>query len=81
MKHIQKDIDKYAEWSMKGMNFPATENSVVTSNQCEALNRVNKEVQSWEHLPVDKCVLITRDIQRAKVAEMARGMMGLGNTI
>ena len=79
IKHIQPDINKFGAWSMKSMDFPMTESSVLTSNNCEAMNRINKEVQGWEELPVDRAVLISRDIQRAKCCEVARAMMGLGN--
>ena len=79
MKNIQPDINKYSAWSMKQMNFPMTEKSVLTSNNCEAMNRINKEVQDWQELPIDKAVLIARDIQRSKCAEIARSWMGLGN--
>lgn len=64
---------------MEKMDFPMTENSVLTSNQCEAMNRINKEQQDWQEMAVDKAFLIGRDIQKAKVYDMARGMMGLGN--
>ena len=47
MSKIHRDIDKFAVWSMEKMNFPMTENSVLTSNQCEAMNRINKEQQDW----------------------------------
>ena len=79
MSKIHRDIDKFAAWSMEKMNFPMTENSVLTSNQCEAMNRINKEQQDWQEMAVDKAFLIGRDIQKAKVYDMARGMMGLGN--
>ena len=39
----------------------------------------NKEQQDWQEMAVDKAFLIGRDIQKAKVYDMARGMMGLGN--
>ena len=32
MSKIHRDIDKFAVWSMEKMNFPMTENSVLTSN-------------------------------------------------
>ena len=79
MSRIHRDIEKFALWSMEAMNFPTTENSVLTSNQCEAMNRINAEQQNWQEMSVDKAFLIGRDIQKAKVYEMARGMMGLGN--
>ena len=56
-----------------------TENSVLTSNQCEHINSLNAEQQKWQEMPADKAILIAREMMRAKVAEMARGMMGLGN--
>ena len=51
----------------------------MTSNQCEAINRMNAEQQDWREMPVDKAFLIGRDLQKAKVTEMARGMMNTGN--
>ena len=79
MSRIHRDIEKFAIWSMEAMSFPTTENSVLTSNQCEAMNKINAEQHNWQEMSVDKAFLIGRDIQKAKVYEMARGMMGLGN--
>ena len=79
MVHVHNDIEKYALWTMEAWNYPTTENSILTSNQCEHINRVNQEQQDWQEMPVDKAFLIGRDMQKAKVYEMARGMMGLGN--
>ena len=67
MSRIHRDIEKFALWSMEAMNFPTTENSVLTSNQCEAMNRINSEQQNWQEMSVDKAFLIGRDIQKAKV--------------
>ena len=60
---------------MEAWNYAVTQNSILTSNQCEAINRMNAEQQEWNEMPVDKGFLIGRDLQKAKVSEMARGMM------
>ena len=79
LEHIHPEIDKYGLWTMEAWNYPVTQNSILTSNQCEAINRMNAEQQEWNEMSVDKGFLIGRDLQKAKVSEMARGMMGLGN--
>ena len=79
IQHIHPEIEKFALWTMKAWNFPVTEDSVLTSNQCEAINRMNAEQQDWKEMPADKAFLIGRDLQKAKVTEMARGMMNTGN--
>ena len=79
MGHIAPEIEKFALWTVKKWDFPTTEDSIVTSNQCEHVNRLAAEQQDWIELPVDTAFYIGRDLQKAKLVEIARGMVGLGN--
>ena len=79
MCRVHPEIDRYALWTMRAWNFPTTENSIITSNQCEHINRLQAEQQEWQEMPLDTAFFIGRDIMNAKVAEMARGRMGFGN--
>ena len=79
MQNIAPEIEKFALWTAKSWNFPTTRDSVVTSNQCEHINRLAAEQQNWTELPVDTVFYIGRDLQKAKLVEIARGMMGVGN--
>ena len=79
MGHIAPEIEKFALWTVKKWDFPTTEESIVTSNQCEHINRLAAEQQNWVELPVDTAFYIGRDLQKAKLVEMARGMVGFGN--
>ena len=45
------------------------------------MNSVFADAQGRQHLPVDSQYFIIRDIQRNKVCEMARAMMGNYNNI
>ena len=47
-----------------------SENSVLTSNQCEHINSLKAEQQKWQEMPAVKAILIARDTMIAKVAEM-----------
>ena len=79
MSHIATEIDKYGLWTAKAWNFPTTENSIFTSNQCEHINRVQAEQQEWQEMPIDTAFYIGRDLMNAKVVEIARGKLGVGN--
>ena len=79
MQHIAPDIEMFALWTAKSWNYPTTPDSVITSNQCEHINRLAAEQQNWTELPVDTVFYIGRDLQKAKLVEIARGMMGVGN--
>ena len=35
---------------MQACNFPTTERSIITSNQCEHINRVQAEQQEWQEI-------------------------------
>ena len=79
MINIAPDIQKYGAWTVRSWNFPTTERSIITSNQCEHINRLAKEQQDWMEVPVDTAFYIGRDLINAKMVEIARGMMGVGN--
>ena len=69
----------FAIWTAREWNFPTTEDSIFTSNQCEHVNRLAKEQQDWIECPVDVAFHIGRDLQRAKLVEIGRGLMNTGN--
>ena len=77
--HIHKEINKYGIWTMRAWDFPTTERSIITSNQCEHVNRLVKEQQNWVECPIDVAFHIGRDLQNAKVVEIARGLINTGN--
>ena len=79
MRYISPEISKFVLWTVRGWNFPTTEASIVTSNQCEHINRLAAEQQNWIEVPVDTAFYIGRDIMKAKLVEIARGMMGVRN--
>ena len=56
MLHIAQEIEKFGIWTAKSWNFRTTEDSVVTSNQCEHINRLAAEQQNWTDLPVDTVI-------------------------
>ena len=76
---VHPEIDRYALWTMRAWNFPTTEKSIITCNQCEHINRIQAEQQEWQEMPLDTAFFIGRDIMNMKVVEMARGRMGVGN--
>ena len=69
-QHIHPDIDRYAAWTMRDWSYSMSENSVLTSNQCEHINSLKAEQQKWQEMPAVKTILIARDTMIAKVAEM-----------
>ena len=79
MVHISPEIPMYALWTMRAWDFPSTEDSIITSNQCEHVNRLAAEQQAWIECPIDVAFHIGRDLQRAKLVELGRGFIGFGN--
>lgn len=43
MKHIHTEISKFGIWTVRAWDFPTTDASIVTSNQCEHINRLAAE--------------------------------------
>ena len=42
MMHISPEIEMFGIWTVQSWDFPTTEASIVTSNQCEHINRLAK---------------------------------------
>ena len=79
MVHVSPEIPMFALWTMRAWDFPSTEDSIITSNQCEHVNRLAAEQQAWIECPIDVAFHIGRDLQRAKLVELGRGLIGVGN--
>ena len=47
MQHVAPEIEKFSLWTARSWNYPTTEDSIVTSNQCEHINRLAAEQQNW----------------------------------
>jgi hypothetical protein len=45
----------------------------------EHVNLLSAEQQNWVECPVDVAFYIGRDLQNAKVVEIGRGLIGVGN--
>ena len=79
MVHVSPEIPMFALWTMRAWEYPSTEDSIITSNQCEHVNRLAAEQQAWIECPIDVAFHIGRDLQRAKLVELGRGLIGVGN--
>ena len=75
MWYIWPEISKFVLWTVRGWNFPTTEASIVTSNQCEHINRLAAEQQNLIEVPVDTFFYNGWDIMKSILVEKARGMM------
>ena len=70
MKYVDPEVEKLAVLKLKEWGMPIQSNSTITSNQCETINMVFKDVQNWDRVGWDDGAIIAMEVQKAKCYEM-----------
>lgn len=78
VKHIQKDIEKYAgRFLIEPLNI-YNPYSGITNNSAESMNAVIKRLIKWKEAPADTLVLCLQKLQLYYWREILRGFCNLG---